>query len=69
MLRLAGSARPTQAARIERTRLGGLHATALAQQAQLPLPGPGRLFAAGGSKAGLAIIDVSNPAAPALVST
>lgn len=69
VLRLAGSARPTQAARIERARLGGLHASALAQQGNYLYLGLGDFFAAGGSKAGLAIVDVSNPAAPALVST
>lgn len=48
--------------------LGGLHAMNLVQEGDRLFLALGDLFAAGGSKAGLAIIDISQPTQPRLLS-
>ncbi|MGE0553555.1 MAG: LVIVD repeat-containing protein [Gemmatimonadales bacterium] len=61
-----GAGRPTDAARLPVSTFEGLHVTALAQSGQLLYLGLGDFFSARGSRTGLAIVDVRDPAHPAL---
>ena len=59
---------PKAVARLPITALGGLHAMNLVQEGDRLFVALGDLFAAAGSKAGLAVIDIGQPAQPRLMS-
>lgn len=59
---------PKAVAEVPIRALGGLHAINLVQEGDRLFLALGDFFAAGGSKAGLAIVDVSQPTQPRLLS-
>jgi hypothetical protein len=61
-----GGAQPTPLATVSRSALGGLDAMHLAQHGDTLLVALGDHFAAGGARAGLALVSVADPRAPAM---
>jgi hypothetical protein len=68
VLRLAGSSRPSEVARVTRVALGDLDATTLVQQGTRLFVGLGDFFASQGSRAGLAVVDIRTPEQPAVTA-
>ena len=68
VLHLDGASPPTEVARVHTTALGGLDAMTMVQRGTRLYVGLGDLFAAQGSKAGLAVIDVQAPEQPQVVA-
>ncbi|MFO0875985.1 MAG: hypothetical protein U0840_01325 [Gemmataceae bacterium] len=64
VLKLNGTARPTEVARVPIQQLGKLDVMHLTQRGQLLYLALGDLFAAKGAHAGLAVVDLSKPAMP-----